>query len=294
MGVKILVIILLLTAIALFGFGAPLNASVTFLDVGQGDAILFQDGARQVLIDGGAGELVLSRLAQEMPWYDRKVDVLISTHPDKDHLGGLEQVLKRYAVGLVVLPEIAHTSHLQEEWLVNLMDAHEVMGTSYVFARPGQEISFGAIDMRLLGPLQETLASTKNSRGTNDASVAVRAVVHDTSFLLTGDAEVDAERELVNRYGNELSSDVLKLGHHGSKTSTSEEFFSTVRPALGIISVGAHNSYGHPSQVVLDRVANIVNMRTDEVGSIRFTWPDLRVHLSCSVKSCIDSKSLTL
>lgn len=243
---------------------------VVFLDVGQGDAILLQDDMMQVLIDGGPGNAVLEPLAEELPWNDRYLDVLINTHPDKDHLEGLLHVLERYDVGLVVLPRVQHTSQLYEAWLAQLVTLLYERGVNYQFADVGQEIQMEDLVLTVLAPLDggETLGGA-----TNNASVITRVDFHELSLLLTGDAESSAERQLVERYSRVaglLDVDVLKAGHHGSKTSTSAALLEASSPAAVVISVGADNSYGHPHPTVLQRLEGFRVWRTDQEGSVRF------------------------
>lgn len=273
---------------------------VVFLDVGQGDAILLQTGTTQVLIDGGKGEAVLPRLTEELPWFDRRIEVLVATHPDQDHLEGLVHVLDRYAVGLVLLPQVPHTSQLQEAWLTRLQEAAERRGVAWRFAWAGQQIRAGErLMVQVLGPTA-AMAEAAGSGATNNASVITRidhcggdsnfsffragAGGRDErrrgfgegdclSFLLTGDAEAVVERRLVRGIqAATLDVDILKAGHHGSKTSTSAELIGAASPAAVVVSVGADNRYGHPHPTVLDRLAERHVWRTDSDGSVRFVY----------------------
>lgn len=249
------------------GWLAPeLAEKVVFLDVGQGDAILLQDKTAQVLIDGGPGMAVLKELAREMPWFDRRLEVVINTHPDKDHLEGLLHVLERYDVGLVLLPEVAHTSQLYGEWIRQLAERQ----VPYRFGHEGQRITAGDIKIDILGPkATEDIVRTKK---TNNASVLTRINYSEMSFLLTGDAEKSVENELA-RAGAHLDVDVLKAGHHGSNTSTHAAILSAASPGAVVISVG-ENSYGHPHSDVLERLTPYQVWRTDEHGAVRFTRAD--------------------
>lgn len=265
-----------LVIVASFFVPAPAD-KVVFLDVGQGDSILLQQGTQQVLIDGGAGMAVLERLGEELPWFDRTIEVVISTHPDQDHLEGLLHVIARYNVELVLLPQIAHTSQLQAEWLRKLQHAVETQETAYRFAWQGQSVVLRELNVTVLGPGTDTIGLA--ARGTtNNASVLTRVDFGELSMLLTGDAEQKVEQALVDSTPLEaLDVDVLKAGHHGSKTSTSVALLSATTPDLIVISVGAKNRYGHPHPTVLGRIATIPTLRTDEAGSVRFrrlqgTW----------------------
>lgn len=260
---------------------------IVFLDIGQGDSILLQDGTSQVLIDGGPGMTVLTRLSEELPWFDKTIDVVISTHPDQDHLEGLLHVLERYKVKLVILPQIPHTSQLQAEWLKKLQDAIERNNSAYRFAWKGENLKFQDLNIEVLAPDQETLTEARDDKKTNDAAVIIRVDMHDRSLLLTADAESQVEKHVVETIPAEkLDVDILKAGHHGSKTSTTQQLLDAVSPSFVAISVGAKNRYGHPHPTVLDRLKTISYMRTDHSGSIRWIFKNNQWLLSCS-KTCM-------
>jgi len=239
---------------------------VTFLDVGQGDAILITlpDG-RQMLIDGGPSATDLNwRLGRKMPFWDRSLDVVINTHPDADHLGGLVSILERYEVGQVIVSDMAGHSELYEEWERQLDQAK----LQPVIGQSGMALSLGkGITATILSPGSHTLSADNP----NDHSVVVRLEMGQISFLLPGDIETPIERSLV--YADiPLTATVLKSPHHGSNTSSSESFLDAVNPQLAIISVGEDNKFGHPSSAVLDRYAEhgITVLRTDQQGTIEF------------------------
>jgi len=246
---------------------APPEDKVVFLDVGQGDAILIQNKTMQVLVDGGQGMAVLRRLGEELPALDRTIEVLISTHPDRDHLEGLLHVLGRYDVKLVLLPRVAAETDLYKEWVREL----NARAVPYRFADTGEQLSFGEVHIDVLGPQD----SGEVWRGkTNNASILTRITYAGMSFLLTGDAEASVERNLVQRVAGSLDVDVLKAGHHGSKTSTTEELLQATTPSAIVISVGAKNRYGHPTAEVLERIKPFQVFRTDKSGSIRFIYEE--------------------
>jgi len=278
---------------------------VVFLDVGQGDAILLQSGTQQVLIDGGPGMTVLTRLGEEMPWFDRSIEVVVLTHPQQDHMEGLLHVLDRYEVGMVLLPKLSHTSQMQEEWLEQIIEKN----IDYRFAWAGQRLEVGEIAMRILGSIDSEEAKAAIKANLNNASTVARVdycsdetppnlplsgetlesarvsapldkgglggisepVVGCLSFLLTGDIEKRVENILVQNMREDLLDvDVLKAGHHGSKTSTNEILIDKATPAAAVISVGSDNKFGHPHGEVLARLKGRPIWRTDEVGSVRF------------------------
>ncbi len=268
---------------------------IVFLDVGQGDAILLQNGMKQVLIDGGQGTAVLSRLAEEMPWFDRRLDIVIVTHPQQDHLEGLLHVMERYQVGLVILPRLAADSLLQETWLNKITAS----GVAYRFAWQGQKLQVGEMALDILGPLDTPQAKTLAKANLNNGSVVTRLDYYDLSVLLTSDIERPAEMMLLSSAQSEqLDVDVLKVGHHGSKTSTASEFLQATSPLGAVISVGAKNRYGHPHPTVLSRLGNLPVWRTDQAGSIRFIFQAGQWYVTCSsaqlffsAKSCIKADS---
>lgn len=284
----------LLTLALFLSLAAEPEDKVVFLDVGQGDAILLQNQSRQVLIDGGPGMTVLTRLGEEMPWFDRKIEVVILTHPQRDHMEGLLHVLERYEVGLVVLPWAVNKSQMQEVWLQMIMDR----GVPYRFALMGQQITIGDIQIQILGPINSDAGQAAIKANVNNASVMTRVdfcpegttprspkseVGLCLSWLLTGDAEKRVEAILVNNTPpGMLDVDILKVGHHGSNSSTHEQLLRAASPSAAVISVSADNKFGHPREEVLGRLGDIPVWRTDEQGSVQFVWAGKGWLLSCA------------
>jgi competence protein ComEC len=242
---------------------------VSFLDVGQGDAILIQKGSQQVLVDGGPSpQAVCLGLGEKMPFWDRTIELVILTHPSADHVTGLVEVLKRYRVREVLYPDLAFESGVYDEWL-RLIEAKEIEST---LARAGQQISLGdGVVIEVLSPRSPPLSGTESDVDNNAA--VLRLSLGEVSFLLTADMMREAEFELLYDRAN-LRSTVLKVAHHGSDTSTTPEFLAVVNPELAVISVGADNDYGHPSAEVMARLIEKVGSeniyRTDENGTIEF------------------------
>jgi competence protein ComEC len=247
---------------------------VAFLDVGQGDAIFIQtpDGV-QVLIDGGPDDSVLRALGEVLPWGDRSLDMVIGTHPDKDHVAGLVDVLERFAVAHLV-----RTENVNDTAVSAAFDAAVTAeGVPVTFARAGQVWALGAsTTLTILSP-----GGNPEAWESNAASIVVLVRYGTTEFLLTGDIPSATEAFLVEKFGTMLSAEVLKLGHHGSKTSSSELFLGTVAPQYAVISAGTRNRYGHPHADVLERVraqgAWLVS--TAERGTIIFSSDGQRVWL---------------
>ena len=241
----ILSITCILVWFAVFQKGKEESLKVYFFDVGQGDAIFIESPSRgRVLIDGGKNRKVVSELGKVLPFSDRRIDAVIATHPDADHIGGLPEVLGRYRVSLYIEPELEATNELDE--LVEERLKKERI--QKVFARRGQVLNFGdGVTLTILFPDRNV-----SNWETNDASVVARLDYGESSFLFTGDAGIKTESILMALDPKVLNVDVLKAGHHGSRTSTSLAFAKTVTPEVTTISAGRDNSYGHPHQEVLN------------------------------------------
>jgi len=240
---------------------------VSFIDVGQGDAIIIQTPSRQqVLIDGGAqSENVCLALGNKLPFWDKSLDLVVLTHPEDDHLVGLIEVLRCYTVEQVLEPGIVRDTPAYQEWL-RLIDDKDIERT---FARARQLIDLGdGISIEVLHPQENLMEYTESD--TNNSSIVLRLIWKDISFLLTGDICEKAEREILYR-GYKLDSTVLKVAHHGSDTSTSSHFLAAVDPKVAVISVGEGNTFGHPGDETLARLDEIKVYRTDEGGNITFT-----------------------
>jgi competence protein ComEC len=239
--------------------------TVRFLDVGQGDAIHVETGdGVELLIDGGASSGVLRELANGRDFFDKYIDIVVSTHPDTDHIGGLSDVLERYEVGAIMETEVEHDAEAARAFARAALDE----GAQIISAQAGQEIQLGAsTTIRILSPQGDT-----TSWESNTASIVVQVVYGDIEFMLTGDAPSSIEDYLVSFYGAPLSSEVLKLGHHGSKTSSSEIFLNTVKPDYAVVSAGKDNRYGHPHAEVIARTreAGAEILSTAEQGTIVF------------------------
>ena len=240
---------------------------VSFLDIGQGDAILIDSpNHSRVLIDGGKNRKVLSELTKGLPFGDKRIDIVVATHPDLDHIGGLPEVINRYDVSLFLEPGVPSNNSTYEELLGRVSDKN----ISKLLARRGMIINFGdGARLYVLYPLPETDLTNFDP---NDASIVAKLVYGGESFLLTGDAELKTENALIQLDGDNLVSNVLKAGHHGSKTSSSLSFVEKVFPTYAIISAGLDNSYGHPHEEVLARFRNLGSeiLNTALVGSIVF------------------------
>lgn len=244
---------------------SPGPLRVYFLDIGQGDAIFVDTPShKQLLLDGGPNKKVVTELGQILPFGDRDIDVLIETHPDADHIGGLPEVVSRYSVGVFLEPGVESENTLDDELQARLKEKN----VPSILARRGMVINFGdGVKLTILFPNQDV-----SRWETNDASIVAKLTYGNKSFLLTGDSAIKTENILLKLDPTSLNSDVLKAGHHGSRTSTSLTYAEAATPEYAVISAGKDNRYGHPTKEVLD-ILNKVGaevVSTIESGTIKF------------------------
>ena len=260
---------------------------VAFLNIGQGDGIFVESPTgNQMMIDGGGGPIVLRELGKVMPFYDRSIDLLMVSNPDKDHMGGFLDVMHSFSIAAVVEPGTVGASSEYRSletmigenpsprpgvWVLPLRKpARQSAGGGElprrIIARRGQRINLGG------GAYFDVLFPDRDVSGmtTNEGSIMGRLVYGNTSLMFTGDAPQNIEGYVDSLDGKNLKSDVLKVGHHGSRTSTSQEFVGYVSPTYAVISDGVANKYGHPHQETLDTLNQfgVQILRTDLSGRI--------------------------
>jgi competence protein ComEC len=242
---------------------------VSFLDVGEGDAVLIRKGSQQILIDGGPSPQAIGlELGEQMPYWDRSIDLLVLTHPHSDHMAGLVEVVRRSRVERIMQPDCYFESPLYGEWQRIVAEK----GIDVTIARAGQVIDMGdGVIIEVLNPAPTYAAAEASDLDNN--SVVLRLTAHEISFLLTGDIMRETEWEMV-RQGLGLKSTVLKVAHHGSDTSTTSEFLAAVDPGAAVISCGSDNKYGHPDEEVIFRLRQKVRPEqvfvTSANGTIEF------------------------
>ncbi len=265
--IALLVLIIFVVGILFIVFIQPKSniMKVVFLDIGQGDSIFIQaPNGTQMLVDGGRGASVLSALGRVMPFGDRSIDVVIGTHPDADHIGGLVDVLENYSVDSFIEPGAQSKSKIYQ----TLETSIDEKNISHVVGRAGMRIILDKeknVYFDILYPDRDV-----NGWETNDASIVGKLVYGETSVMLTGDSPKEKELYLVNKKKEQLDVDILKLGHHGSRTSSSIAYLKAASPALAIISAGLNNSYGHPHKETLNNLESlgIPYFATYEKGTI--------------------------
>ena len=265
---SIFVLILVNVYLWQFIFSLDGNLKVVFFDVGQGDSIFIETPqGHQILIDGGPGQKVLTNLSKVMPFWDRSIDLLVATHPDYDHLSGLVSVLERYQVDNIVWNGQESASKTFTDWqeAVSRGSAREFVGQRGLVIK--------ADKARFITLWPDKSSANQSQGGSNDGSIVLLLNYGLNKFLFTGDITSKSEKVLVSRDIALLKADVLKVGHHGSKYSSSPDFLGAVSPLLAVISCGVNNFYGHPHQEVLSNLQEfaITILRTDQKGDITIT-----------------------
>jgi competence protein ComEC len=243
----------------------PQKLEVDFLSVGQGDAELIKTPSGQnILIDGGPDNTVLKRLGENLPWWERTIDLMILTHPHEDHIAGLNDVIKRYDIKKIIYTGTTYDSPVYRDWLQavikNKIPTAIINRPQTIQLNPGCELE-------ILYPLQSLVG--QNMADLNDASMVTMLKYKQTKFLFAGDAGSNIEQKLIAA-NDDLTANVLKISHHASDLATSEELLVKVKPQFAIIETGK-NDYGLPSLRVIKRLERFGAKvyRTDESGTIK-------------------------
>ena len=223
---------------------------VYFFDVGQGDSMFIDSPTHgRLLLDGGSNTRVLTELGKVLPFGDRRIDVLIESHPDKDHIGGLPEVVSRFNVGRFIEPGVESPSKVDDE----LRQRINLKNIPHMLARRGMTINFNdGVKLLIIFPNQDV-----SKWETNNASIVAKLVYGEKSFLLTGDSTKKSEKVILGLNKDILKSTVLKVGHHGSHTSTSFLYAQAVSPEYAVISAGKNNRYGHPHKETINTLEKL-------------------------------------
>jgi competence protein ComEC len=239
-----------------------------FFDVGQGDSALltFTDGTR-MLIDGGPDWRTLEELGKTLPLLDRRIDIVVLSHPNSDHMMSLPEVLRRYRVRTL----LTAGTPFESGWYAATLSGAVLAGTKVVTVRAGDRIEAGAASVRVVWP--PVPRPPGMNKDVNNDSLTLMVEAGGKKLLFTGDLEDIVEKTLLAAKAD-LKADILKVPHHGSRSSSSTGFLLAVDPEIAVISVGRNNTYGHPAPAVVRRLQSmgIAIRRTDEEGTVRISW----------------------
>ena len=248
---------------------------VHFIDVGQGDCTLVTCGGKYLLIDAGENGHETDVINYLRSMNVEKLDYIIATHQHSDHIGGLPEVLEEFETENIIMPRLTEAQTPTNSTYKAFLSAVQKSNAKVISAKPGSVYSLGDASFEILGPV------TDDCDDINSMSAVTKITYGETSFLITGDAEKDEELEIIEN-GADLDCDVLKVGHHGSKTSSCADFLDAVTPEVCVISCGAENDYGHPHDVTLNRIANYTDevYRTDICGDIVISSDGYTINIS--------------
>lgn len=247
---------------------APVSGelSVHYIDVGQGDCIYIETGGNNMLIDCGEAYKTDEAIAYLSELEVTELDYVVGTHPHSDHMGGMSEIVKNFDIGEFIMPHLDESDIPTTKYFMNFLDEAEKCSLNVREAEPGRKFSLGEAECEIIAPISD------NYGNTNDYSVGIIIRYGKNSFIFTGDAEESAEMEMIGS-GRLGHIDVYKAGHHGSDTSSSEEFLKVISPDYAVISCGEGNSYGHPADITLEKLGKYTDniYRTDLCGDIVIT-----------------------
>ncbi len=239
------------------------SAEFHFIDVGQGDAVLIRTPSGDVLIDAGKNSSEEALDAYLKAQGVKAIEYAIFTHPHEDHIGGADMVINNYDIKNVILPNCPSTT----KTYTNMLSAISKKNVTTKEAHSGDKYRVGELVLNILGPVRNDYEEV------NDHSIVILAEWGGTRVMLAGDAELEAENDILEKFGNSnINCNILKLGHHGSSSSSGEKWLKALDPDIGIICCGKDNEYGHPHSEIVERLSKhgIKSYRTDELGSLVF------------------------
>lgn len=249
--------------------------SIHFIDVGQGDCTLITCDDMTLLIDAGENGHETEVLNYLRSMKIDKLDYIIATHQHSDHIGGIPEVLEEYKADNIIMPRLTKEQTPTNSTYTAFLKALQNTDAKIISAKPGLKYSLGEAEFEILGPV------TNDCEDINSMSAVTKITYGENSFLVTGDAEKDEELEIIAN-GADLDCDVLRVGHHGSSTSSCKDFLDSVSPEMCVISCGENNDYGHPHDKVVNRLAKYTDeiYRTDICGSIVMTSDGENIEIS--------------
>lgn len=249
---------------------------LTMIDVGQADGFLLEQNGKIALIDCGTrstGKKVVEYLQSKGI---TKIDYVFGTHPHDDHMGGMYDVITNFEIGMIVIPEVK-SGEVTSNWYIKLMTEIKEGEYNLEYAKEGETYYLGDATMKIIGPISEPNGNL------NNYSTVLKVSFGEMDIIMTGDAETEVEEEILAKYEEELDAEILKVGHHGSDTSTSDEFLEAISPEYALISAKIGNKYNHPIESTMQKLenANIVVYRTDENGTVEIIITSDNVIFNC-------------
>lgn len=250
--------------------------TLTMIDVGQADSFLLEQNGKTALIDCGtrsSGKDVVEYLKNEGI---SKIDYVFGTHPHDDHMGGMYDVITNFKIGTIIVPEV-ETGQVTTNWYIKLMTEIKDGEYDVEYATEGAMYNLGDATIKIIGPIN---IPTNNL---NNYSTILKVSFGEMDIIMTGDAEISVEKDVLEKYKEELDAEILKVGHHGSDTSTSDEFLEAIDPEYALISTTINNKYEHPIKSVMQKLknANVKVYRTDENGTVEATITSNDVKFNC-------------
>lgn len=243
---------------------------VYFFDVGQGDGVFIKTPQNhQILIDGGPNSSILEQMGNVLPFFDKTIDLIVLTHPHSDHIIGAIEILKKYHVQNILFTGVNVKDDNYNEFLKEIL----TQNINVYIAEKNSDFLFGDVMFDVVYPLK-TIAFDEYAN-LNNSSIGIRVIYKNKTIFLTGDMESADEKKLIYDNKNLGAVEILKAGHHGSKTSSSKEFLAIIKPKIAVICVGTNNKFKHPNIETLDnlKLSGVKKtLRTDEEGALEFIY----------------------